>query len=426
MDRAAKITLIRRLSTQDTTGAHTPSMHRSRLALATFGHFLNDCYSAFLTPILPLLITKLSLSLTAASALAAIPALASSIFQPLYGMASDRVQGRLFMLLGPAVTVICMSCIGLAPHVAALGLLLLVGGIGTAAFHPQAVAAAGSASGERKGFGIALFGFGGNLGFALGPLVIIAAVHWWGLAGSSVIVVPGLLGVWFLVRYLQVPQHKIERAQMPSLSTAFAGAYGTMSLLFSIAVLREFTRLAVVTFLPIYLTLQGRSLLAGGITLTLFSLSGAAGGMVGGLLSDTWNRKGVIAVSGLVCVPLLLGMFRTDGWVSLALLALAAAALSGAHSVIIAFAQELLPTRAGTASSLVMGLGWGMAGLLLIGFGSLAEHISVPRALDVAALVPLATVVLAVLLPAVPRRDAPSAAATGMPSGSLTPLGDDG
>ena len=52
--------------------------------------------------------------------------------------------------------------------------------------------------------------------------------------------------------------------------------------------------------------------MAGGITLTLFSLSGAVGGMVGGLLSDTWNRKGVIAVSGLVCVPLLLGMFRTD------------------------------------------------------------------------------------------------------------------
>ncbi len=67
-----------------------------------------------------------------------------------------------------------------------------------------------------------------------------------------------------------------------------------------------------------------------------------------------------------------------------------------------------------------------MAGLLLIGFGSLAEHISVPRALDMAALVPLATVALAVLLPAVPRRDAPVAAATGMPSGSLAPLGDDG
>jgi FSR family fosmidomycin resistance protein-like MFS transporter len=400
-------------------GERKPSIHRSQLAITTFGHFLNDCYSAFLAPLLPLLISKLSLSLTTASGLAAIPALASSVFQPLYGMASDRVQGRLFMLLGPAVTVICMSFIGLVSHVAVLGLLLLLAGIGTAAFHPQAVAAAGAASGERKGFGISLFGFGGSLGFALGPLVIIAAVHGWGLEFSGLIVIPGLLGVWFLVRYLHVPQQKIERAQMPSLKRAFGGVYGSMGLLFSIAVLREFTRLAVVTFLPIYLSMQGRSLMAGGITLTLFSLAGAVGGMVGGSLSDAWNRKGVISLSGLVCVPLLMGVFRTDGMVSLVLLVLAAATLSGAHSVIIALAQELVPERAGTASSLVMGLGWGIAGLLLVGFGSLAEVIGVSRALDVAAVVPLATVVLALILPVIARQD--EASTRGALSGSLAP-----
>ncbi|MCZ6875613.1 MAG: MFS transporter [bacterium] len=407
-------------------GEHKPSMHRSQLALTTFGHFLNDCYSAFLAPILPLLITKLSLSLTTASGLAAIPALASSVFQPLYGMASDRVQGRLFMLLGPAMTVICMSFIGWAPDVAALGILLLLAGIGTAAFHPQAVAAAGAASGERKGFGISLFGFGGSLGFALGPLVIIAAVHWWGLEFSGLLVIPGLLGVWFLVRYLRVPQQKIAGVQMPSLKTAFAGVYGTMGLLLSISVLREFTRLAVVTFLPIYLTMQGRSLMAGGITLTLFSLAGAVGGMVGGSLSDGWNRKGVISLSGLLCVPLLMGVFRTDGIVSLALLGLAAATLSGAHSVVIALAQELVPHRAGTASSLVMGLGWGVAGLLLIGFGSLAEVIGIPRALDVAAVVPLVTVVLALILPVIVRQDDSTASASGALSGSLAPFGGRG
>ena len=92
-------------------------MHRARLGLAMLGHFLNDCYSAFLTPILPLLIAKLSLSLTAASALAAIPALTGSILQPLSGIASDRMQGRFFMLLGPTLSIICMSLIGVAPHV---------------------------------------------------------------------------------------------------------------------------------------------------------------------------------------------------------------------------------------------------------------------------------------------------------------------
>ncbi len=388
-------------------------MQTSRLALATFGHFLNDCYAAFLAPILPLLISHLSLSLTMASGLVAIPAITSSICQPLYGMASDRVQGRFFMLLGPILTIICMSCMGLAPNAVFLGFLLLIAGVGTAAFHPQAVAVAGSASGDRKGLGISLFGFGGNIGFALGPLVIIGAVHVLGLKGSALIAIPGLLGVWLMVRYLRVPYKAVERAQMVSLKTAFEGVYGPMSLLFSIAVLREFTRLAVVTFLPIYLVMKGSSLMMGGVTLTLFSLAGAAGGMIGGSLSDAWNRKGVIALSGILCVPLLLGVFRTDGWVSMVLLGLSAATLSAAHSVIIASAQELVPTRAGTASSLVMGLGWGLAGVVLIGFGSLADLISVPRALDLAALIPLVTVVMAWALPTVIARSHDAGSPTG-------------
>ncbi|MGQ4807793.1 Fosmidomycin resistance protein [Candidatus Entotheonellaceae bacterium PAL068K] len=377
-----------------------PPMHRSRLGLATFGHFLNDCYSAFLAPILPLLIAKLSLSLTAASGLAAIPALTASIFQPLYGMASDRIQGRFFMLLGPTLSIVCMSLIGVAPHAVVIGALLLCAGVGSAAFHPQAVAAAGTASGEHKGFGISLFIFGGSLGFAVGPLVIIGAVEFWGLDQSFWIAIPGLLGMLILWRYLQVPRQPADRMPMRSLQTAFQGVYGPMGLLFSIAVLRDFVRSAVVTFLPIFLAMQGRSLIAGGITLSLFSLAGALGGMVGGWLSDVWNRKGVIATSGLLCVPLLYGIFHTKGFLSWVMLVLAAGTLSGAHSVIIAFAQELVPARAGTASSLVMGLGWGAAGVLLIGFGSVADLMSVPRALDIVVMVPLAAVGLALLLPA--------------------------
>ena len=93
-------------------------------------------------------------------------------------------------------------------------------------------------------------------------------------------------------------------------------------------------------------------------------------------------------------------MFRTDGLIAILLLVLAAATLSAAHSVSIAFAQELVPERAGTASSLVMGFGWGLAGLGLVAFGSLAEMITVPRALDVAALIPLVAAGLALALPA--------------------------
>src|SRR5262245_62599292 len=121
--------------------------------------------------------------------------------------------------------------------------------------------------------------------------------------------------------------------------------------------------------------------------------------MVGGVLSDTWGRKRVIAVSGLLCVPLLHGILHTDGGLALVCLTLAAGTLSGANSVIIALAQELMPTRAGTASSVVMGLGWGVAGVVLIGFGSVAEVIGVSRALDIAITLPLLAFGLSLWLP---------------------------
>jgi FSR family fosmidomycin resistance protein-like MFS transporter len=374
-------------------------VQRLRLTMVTLGHFLNDCYGSFLAPILPLLIDKLSLSLTVASGLASIPSITSSVFQPLYGMASDRIRGRFFILMGPLLSIVCMGLIGVAPNAVVLGLLLLLAGIGAAAFHPQAVAAAGTVSGGRKGLGISIFTFGGSLGFALGPLVIIGAIQLVGLARSYYVMVPGLLAMLLLVVYLHIPREVLDRRTMPSLTAAFRGTQRPMVLLFSIAVIREFTRLAVATFLPIFLAMQGKSLIVGGITLSIFSLAGALGGMVGGFLSDRWSRKGVILASGALCVPLLHGIFHSDGWLSLLFLVLASATLSGANSVVIAFAQELVPLRTGTASSLVMGLGWGVAGLLLIGFGNLAELISVPRALDIANTLPLLAAVCAMALP---------------------------
>jgi MFS transporter, FSR family, fosmidomycin resistance protein len=92
-------------------------------------------------------------------------------------------------------------------------------------------------------------------------------------------------------------------------------------------------------------------------------------------------------------------MCLTDGVVWLCFLVLAAGTLSGANSVIITLAQELVPSRAGTASSVVMRLGWGAAGVLLIAFGTLAESISVSRALAIAATLPLLAAGLTLALP---------------------------
>ncbi|RMF86362.1 MAG: MFS transporter, partial [Nitrospinota bacterium] len=114
-------------------------------------HLLTDAYSIALSPLLPLLVKKLHLSLTLAGMLASVFAISSSLLQPVYGMLSDRFNSRIFILLGPLAPGLCMSSLGVAPNFWVLALLLLLAGIGPAAFHPQAAATAGRLSGSRKG-----------------------------------------------------------------------------------------------------------------------------------------------------------------------------------------------------------------------------------------------------------------------------------
>ena len=105
-----------------------------RLILVTLGHFTIDSYSSFFSPLLPLLVTKLHLSLTLVGTLVAFSALSSSFAQPLFGWFADRVDRPWFVAFGPLVAAVFLSSIGLAPSYGALVGLLMLGGIGVAAF----------------------------------------------------------------------------------------------------------------------------------------------------------------------------------------------------------------------------------------------------------------------------------------------------
>ena len=108
-------------------------LQRSRLAMVTLGHFLNDCYGSFFAPFFPYSSRNCRYSLTMASGLASIPSITSSVFQPLYGMASDRIRGRFFILMGPLLSIVCMGLIGVVSNAVLFGILLLLAGIGAAA-----------------------------------------------------------------------------------------------------------------------------------------------------------------------------------------------------------------------------------------------------------------------------------------------------
>lgn len=366
---------------------------------ATFAHFLNDFHVAFLAPLLPLVVRRFNLSLTLAGLLATVLTTSAAMSQPLFGAIADRLHRRILVIVGPALTVIAMGLMGLAPTYTALIVLLLVAGTGTASFHPQGASTAGEASGRRKGMGLSLFVAGGELGYALGPLIIALAVSGRGLGATGMVALPGLLAVLALWRLIPSRRALPQRPADSSLRGDLAAAVGPLALLWFIVVLRSIVISAYQTFIPLLLNQRGGSIVAGGAAVFLFGGIGALGGVSGGTLSDRVGRRTMVALSLLISAPLLLLFVRTRGPLAYLFLAGGGVAIYLSAAVTIVIAQELLPHRASIASSIVMGLAWGTAGLSLTGVGALGDAIGLERALTWVLGLTLGALVAALFLP---------------------------
>jgi FSR family fosmidomycin resistance protein-like MFS transporter len=177
-------------------------------------HALHDTYQAFLPPLLPAFIANLSLSKTEAGVLVALLDL-PSLLQPLIGHWADRVNLRHMVILGPAVTAVLMSLIGIAPSYGALALLLTLAGVSRAAFHAVGPVVAGRVSGRRLGRGMGLWMVGGRLGPTLGPILAVGAVQILGLRGLPWMMVLGIVGsALLLLRLRDMPAGPTHAAEV--------------------------------------------------------------------------------------------------------------------------------------------------------------------------------------------------------------------
>ena len=130
-------------SRRGTNGRRGPfGLHRTVLLLAAT-HFIVDGYGNILAPLLPLLITNLGLSLFAAGTLQMCFQLANSVSQLAFGHIADRWRPRALLLAGPILCVTILPLIGLAPTSVMVAMVLILGGLGGAAFHPPAAMSCG-------------------------------------------------------------------------------------------------------------------------------------------------------------------------------------------------------------------------------------------------------------------------------------------
>ena len=182
------------------------------MAVLSAGHLFTDVGQGSIPALLPFLIARDHLNYASASALVLAATISSSVIQPLFGHISDRRSLPWLMPLGPALGGLGVALIGVAPNYAFTFAAVLLSGIGVASFHPEGSRFANYVSGSRRSSGMSLFSVGGNIGFALGPVLVTPLVLVFGLHGTLFLIVPTWLMAAVLVH--ELPRLKRFRADL--------------------------------------------------------------------------------------------------------------------------------------------------------------------------------------------------------------------
>jgi MFS transporter, FSR family, fosmidomycin resistance protein len=356
-------------------------------------HAVNDVLTAILGALLPTLQARLAAGTTTLALLVAALNISSSITQPLLGALADRYGLRKVAGLGVALGAVSLSLVGVIDSVPVLLVLLVLGGLGSAAVHPVSTSIVGGPSAKNPGLAVGLFTAGGMAGFAAGPLLILYVISRYGIDATPWLMLPGLLlavGVLLLLPEFE-PHHtgRLTRALDRRLFTGTIGWLAAAASLVSLAFI-AFTSAVPLWLVDAHGVRTDAPLL--GATLGLFSLGAGIGAVAGGAVGARFGYARTTAVTLLAAVPTLTAVLIVPpGLATLMLAAAAGALIYASQPLLVVAAQNAAPQNPTAAAGVVLGVGSAIAGLLYVGVGALQGWVG---------LAPAMTAVFALLVPA--------------------------
>ncbi len=374
---------------------------RRAMAVLSAGHLFTDLAQGSVPALLPFLVARDHLSYAAASTLVLAATISSSVIQPLFGHLSDRLSLPWLMPLGPALGGLGIALVGFVPSYGLIFAAVLLSGVGVAAFHPEGSRFANYVSGARRASGMSLFSVGGNVGFALGPVVLTPALLAFGMHGTLIVLVP----TWLMAAVLafELPRLRGFRSDVVRGRVKRSDAHeawGPFALLGSVIAVRSFIYFGLITFIPLYyvhVLHAGKAL--GNAALSAMLIGGAVGTLIGGPLADRFGRRAVLTGSMLVLPGLVVGFLLSGQVLAVVFAALAGAATIATFAVTIVMGQEFLPGRLGVSAGVTIGLSIGLGGVGAPLLGLLADAHGLRSVFEAVAVLPVLALVLTLLLP---------------------------
>jgi FSR family fosmidomycin resistance protein-like MFS transporter len=361
------------------------------------GHLGTDLASGALPALLPFLVERFDLSYTLAAVLMLASTVSSSVVQPLFGLWSDR-RGAIWLLPGGvALAGIGIALAAAAPSYWLVLVLVVVSGLGIAAYHPEGSKFAAYVSGRRRASGMSAFSIGGNVGFAMGPVLATPLVLAFGLEGGLLLALPCLA-----IAVLILAEASYLRGFVTPERVRGAGGEdrrGALALLLGVIGFRSLAWFGLVTFVPLWEVSLGRSEAYGNHLLALMLLAGGLGTILAGPAADRFGRRPVLLASLVATGPLVLVFVAVGGTIGAIALAGIGVCVIGTFGVTMVMSQEYLPRHIGVASGLSIGLSIGLGGVAAVALGALADAVDLRTALYVCAVAPVAGLALAAFLP---------------------------
>ncbi len=376
------------------------SFNKADVVTLSAAHLMHDTFSAFLAPILPLLIAKLGMSLSV-TAFLDITRRLPSLLNPFLGLLAERTGTKFFVILTPAVTAVSMCLLGQANSVVMLIILLFAAGISATLFHIPSPVLVKEASGDKIGTGMSFFMVGGELARTLGPLLITAAVSWWCLEEIYKLIPLGVLAS--LILYVKLKDLDVQRPPKKDKELGDTGRIlkengSFLAVIGGFILFQAAMKSSLTLYLPVYLTGQGASLWFAGGSLSVLQLFGVLGAFFSGNLSDRIGRRNTLLISSAGSIVFMALFILTHHIVVLAFLGLF---LLSTGPVLMACVQDTSSSMPTFMNSMYMTVNFGVGSLVVFFVGLSGDHLGLERTYIISGFFAVGMIFMALLLPRV-------------------------